>query len=225
MLHELIHLFFPKICIACNGNLLKNESFLCTGCLLHLPQTRFHQTPQNPLEKIFWGRLQLEQAFAFLHFKKGNSVQHILHEIKYKNNKDLAIFIGRYYGSILKAASIIPDGVAAIPLHKSKLRKRGYNQSALIAQGIAESLQVANLSHGIQRLKSTETQTKKSRFERWENVEEVFAVTKPEVFEHKHILLVDDVITTGATIEACGKSLLQHTGTKLSIAGIAFAGN
>lgn len=225
MLHDLIHLFFPKLCIACNGNLLKNESFLCTGCLLHLPQTRFHQTPQNPLEKIFWGRLPLEQAFAFLHFKKGNAVQHILHEIKYKNNKELAIFIGRYYGSILKTAAIKPDGVAAIPLHRNKLRKRGYNQSALIAQGISESLQVADLSDGLQRLKSTETQTKKSRFERWENVEEVFAVTRPEAFEHKHILLIDDVITTGATIEACGKALLQLSGTKLSIAGIAFAGN
>lgn len=225
MLSELIHLFFPKICIACNGNLLKNESFLCTGCLLNLPQTRFHETSQNPLEKIFWGRLQLEQAFAFLHFKKGNAVQHILHEIKYKDNKELAIFIGRYYGSILRAASVKPDGVAAIPLHQSKLRKRGYNQSGLIAQGISESLETSDLSNDLQRLKATETQTRKSRFERWENVDDVFALKRPEIFEHKHVLLVDDVITTGATIEACGKVVLQATGARLSVAGIAFAGN
>jgi ComF family protein len=198
---------------------------LCTGCLLHLPQTHFHKAPQNPLEKIFWGRLKLEQAFAFLHFKKGNAVQHILHEIKYKDNKELAIFIGRYYGAILKSSGALPDAVAAIPLHESKLRKRGYNQSALIAQGMAESLCIENLSGNLERLKATETQTKKSRFERWENVEEVFAVKNPDAFLHKHVLLIDDVITTGATIEACGKAVLSVGNTRLSVAGIAFAGN
>lgn len=225
MLQELIQLFFPKLCVTCNGNLLRNESFLCTGCLLHLPQTHFHEHTQNPLEKIFWGRLQLEQAYAFLHFRKGNAVQHILHEIKYNNNKELALFVGRYYGNILRSSSkVLPDAIAAIPLHKSKLRKRGYNQSALIAQGMAESLQVNNLSANLERLKATETQTKKSRFERWENVDEVFAVKDEQAFLHKHVLLVDDVITTGATIEACGRVLLGSGKTRLSVAGIAFAG-
>ncbi|MES2780982.1 MAG: phosphoribosyltransferase family protein [Bacteroidota bacterium] len=223
MLRELIHLFYPRLCIACNGNLLRNESFLCTGCLFHLPQTHFHTLPENSLAKIFWGRLPLEQAMAFLHFKKGNAVQHILHEIKYKDNKELAVFIGTYYGSLLKKAGMNWDAVAAIPLHKSKLKKRGYNQSGLIAQGLATSLGVEDLSESLLRVKATETQTRKHRFERWENVEEVFAIKHVPSFTGKHILLVDDVITTGATLEACGKVILEIPGSKLSVASIAFA--
>ncbi|MES2558511.1 MAG: phosphoribosyltransferase family protein [Bacteroidota bacterium] len=225
MLRELIHLFYPRLCIACNGNLLRNETFLCTGCLFHLPQTHFHTLEESPLAKVFWGRISVQQALAFLYFKKGNAVQHILHEIKYKDNKELAIFMGSYYGSLLKKEGMSWDAVAAIPLHKSKLRKRGYNQSGLIAQGLATSLGIQDLSGSLQRTKATETQTKKHRFERWENVEEVFIIEQPQSFEGKHILLVDDVITTGATLEACGKIILETPGTTLSVASIAFAAN
>jgi ComF family protein len=223
MLRELIHLFYPRLCIACNGNLLHNETFLCTGCLFHLPQTHFHTLPENPIAKTFWGRLPVQHAMAFLFFKKGNSVQHILHEIKYKNNTDLAQFIGRYYGSILKQNMLHWDAVAAIPLHKSKLKKRGYNQSGLIAKGLAEALGVEDISNSLLRLKATETQTRKHRFERWENVEEVFMLDEPALFEGTHVLLVDDVITTGATLEACGKAILAAPGTTLSVACIAYA--
>jgi ComF family protein len=196
---------------------------LCTGCLFHLPQTHFHALPDNPIAKTFWGRIPVEQAMAFLFFKKGNSVQQILHEIKYKNNIELAQFIGTYYGSILKNERLHWDAVAAIPLHKSKLKKRGYNQSGFIAAGLAQALGIEDISSELLRLKATETQTRKHRFERWENVEEVFALREPTVFEGKHILLVDDVITTGATLEACGKIILQAPGTKLSVASIAYA--
>ena len=223
MLRELIHLFYPRLCIACNGSLLRNENFLCTSCLFHLPQTHFHSLPNNPLAKVFWGRIPIEQAIAFLYFKKGNAVQHILHEIKYKNNTELAEFMGSYYGSILKNYSLHWDAVAAIPLHRTKLKKRGYNQSALIAKGLAETLGVSDLSSLLVRLKATETQTRKHRFERWENVEEVFTIKQPEMFTGKHILLVDDVVTTGATLEACGKIILEAPGSKLSVAAIAFA--
>lgn len=225
MLRELIHLFYPRLCIACNGNLLRNESFLCTGCLFHLPQTHFHTLPENPLAKVFWGRIPIEHAMAFLYFKKGNAVQHILHEIKYKDNKDLAVFMGRYYGSLLNRGGMTWDAVAAIPLHQSKLKKRGYNQSALIAEGLSESLGIQDVSASIIRSKATETQTRKHRFERWENVEEVFTIQEPQSFEGKHILLIDDVITTGATLEACGKTILETAGSKLSVASIAFAAN
>lgn len=225
MLTSLVQLFYPRLCIACNGNLIRNETFLCTHCLLHLPQTYFHTLPENNLSKVFWGRIPLEHTLAFLYFKKGNAVQHILHEIKYKDNKDLAIFIGRYYGSILQEANLKLDGIVAIPLHKNKQRNRGYNQSELIVQGLSASLNIENMSRHIVRHKATETQTKKQRFERWENVEDVFEVTETSVFEYKHILLVDDVITTGATIEACGKKILAIAGCKLSVASIAFASN
>ena len=225
MFRDVIQLLFPKTCVACNINLVKNEQHLCVACLLDLPQTRFHEMHDNALAKTFWGRLPVEQAFAFVYFKKGNAVQLILHEIKYKNNKELAFFVGQYYGSILHAAGIKLDGVVAIPLHSHKLRSRGYNQSELIADGLAQSLQIPNLSSNVIRVKATETQTKKTRFARWQNVEEVFSLKSDHAFVGKHVLLVDDVITTGATIEACGNQLLQASGVKLSVASIAFASN
>jgi ComF family protein len=223
MFRDILHVFFPRTCVTCNNSLTKNENHLCMICLANLPQTRFHETTDNPLSKIFWGRLPLEQAFSFLYFRKGGSVQHILHEIKYRKNMELAQYMGRYYGSLLAASGIRIDAVAAIPLHKNKLRKRGYNQSALIAAGICETMNTENLSPFIERKVATATQTKKSRFSRWENVEEVFSLKSIEPFTNKKILLVDDVITTGATIEACGKEILSAPNCKLSVASIAFA--
>lgn len=223
MFRDIIQLVFPRICVTCNDSLARNERHICTACLLNLPQTRFHESADNALAKTFWGRLAIEQAFSFLYFKKGSSVQHILHEIKYKNNTELASFIGQYYGSILADAGIQTDGIMAIPLHKNKQRQRGYNQSELIANGMCQTMHTPNLSEYIERKKITETQTRKSRFDRWENVQEVFCVKEPRSFDQKRILLVDDVITTGATIEACGKELLTETTCMLSVASIAFA--
>ncbi len=223
MIQYLIQLLFPRVCISCNAPLMQNEQHLCSACLLDLPQTRFHIHPENILEKSFWGRLPVNRAYAFLYFKKGGATQHILHAIKYKGNTELAIFMGKMYGSILREAGIIPDAVVAIPLHPGKQRKRGYNQSQLISQGIAEGLGIPDISIGIQRAKATETQTRKSRFDRWQNVEEVFVLSDSTLFENKHVLLIDDVITTGATIEACGQVILSATGSKLSVASIAYA--
>jgi ComF family protein len=225
MLSDLLQLVFPRLCVTCNNTLHKNENHICSACLIDLPQTRFHETLDNPLAKTFWGRLSIEHAFSFLYFRKGNSVQHILHEIKYKNNTELAHFIGSYYGSILAEAGVKLDGIVAIPLHRDKLRKRGYNQSELIVNGMCQSMQVENLSPYIERLSATETQTKKSRFARWENVEDVFQLKELTSFTQKHLLLMDDVITTGATIEACGKQILNAPQSKLSVASIAFATN
>jgi ComF family protein len=225
MLSALLQLVFPRLCVTCNHSLRKNESHICTKCLINLPQTRFHETIDNPLAKTFWGRLTLEHAYSFLYFRKGNAVQHILHEIKYKSNRDLARFIGSYYGAVLSESGIKPDGIAAIPLHPQKMRKRGYNQSELIVAGMCESMQIENLSPFVERITPTETQTKKSRFARWENVEEVFRLKEHSAFAGKHLLLMDDVITTGATIEACGKQILQAPHSKLSVASIAFATN
>lgn len=223
MFRDILQLVFPRICVTCHNSLTRNEHHLCTHCILDLPQTRFHESPDNALAKTFWGRLAIEQAFSFLYFRKGNSVQHILHEIKYNNNTELATFIGRYYGSILSASGIQTDGIVAIPLHKNKLRKRGYNQSEKIVEGMCESMNTPNLSKHIERKKATETQTRKSRFDRWENVEEVFCLKEPEPFYGKRIMLMDDVITTGATIEACGSELITEAQCSLSVASIAFA--
>lgn len=223
MIKEFVELFFPDLCIACNDHLLKQEEFICSDCLYHLPQTNYHFNSDNDLSKTFWGRIPLETVCAFLYFKKDGSVQSLLHNLKYHGGKELAQFLGRYYGQKLKESDLKFDVVAAIPLHKSKLRKRGYNQSAWFAKGIAETLGISDLSERVVRNVATETQTRKDRFQRWQNVENIFSVSSPEMFSNKHVLIVDDVITTGATIEALCNTILQTTNCKLSVAAIATA--
>lgn len=225
MLQGIVNLFYPRLCVLCNGSLLIAEKHICTVCQLDLPLTNFHLEKDNPLEKIFWGRTQLNRAFAFVYFKKGGAVQRMLHQLKYKGNTELAEYLGLLYGTNLKETIYNEkiEAVIAIPLHISKLRKRGYNQSELFANGLAETLQIENLSNSIIRNKATETQTKKARFDRWQNVESIFSVSQPELLKHKHVLLVDDVITTGSTIEACANELLQIEGCKVSVASVAAA--
>ncbi len=225
MIQGMVNLFYPRLCVLCNGTLLIAEKHICTACQLDLPLTNFHLEKENSLEKIFWGRTHLNRAFAFVYFKKGGSVQRMLHQLKYKGNTELAEYLGLLYGSNLKETIHVEkiEAVMAIPLHKSKLRKRGYNQSELFANGLAEAMKIENLSSCIIRNKATETQTKKSRFDRWQNVESIFSVTQLELLKNKHILLVDDVITTGSTIEACANELLQIEGCKVSVASMAAA--
>lgn len=224
MFTSLLNLFYPHVCVGCNNTLLKAEKFLCSTCIMNLPETNFHLNSDNAVEKIFWGRIPLVQAFSFLFFKKKGTVQHILHELKYKNNPDLGVFIGNMFGSKLKDSGIYFDAIAAVPLHPDKLKLRGYNQSLCFAKGLCESMGSKLLEDTIIRTKATETQTRKGRYERWENVDEVFRVMKPNEVENKSVLLVDDVITTGATIEACASTILDYT-NKLSVASIAYAVN
>ncbi|MCU0441334.1 MAG: ComF family protein [Bacteroidia bacterium] len=223
MLTPLLHLFFPRICVGCNGHLLQNEQHLCTNCMYHLPYTDYHIHAQNELDKTFWGRLPLIHAFAMVYFTKGGTMQHVLHEIKYRNNRELAWFMGNLYGNMLSQSGFNCDGIMAVPLHPKKLALRGYNQSEWIVKGMSEAMQKPNWSSWIARVKATETQTRKGRFARWQNVETVFEVTDATLLNGKHVLLIDDVITTGATLEACGKSIIQYPTTQLSIGALAFA--
>ncbi|MES2689491.1 MAG: ComF family protein [Bacteroidota bacterium] len=220
MLAALSNILFPNLCVGCNGVLLKAENQICTFCLDHFPETGFHLMPENDLEKTFWGRVRLQRAFSFLVFRKKGIVQKLLHELKYANNPELGILLGRLYASKLKRAGLTFDAVIAIPLHASKQKLRGYNQSDCFAQGLSEVFNCAHLTTAVKRNKSTETQTRKDRIQRWDNVETVFEVVQPDTIQGKNILLVDDVITTGATIEACAQSILKHT-DKLSVASIA----
>jgi ComF family protein len=205
--------------------LVDTENFVCTQCLLELPVTNFHLKPNNDLEKLFWGRINIEHAIALLFYKKGGKTAKLLHALKYHDTPEIAAFLGRYYGTFLKnfVKEYKIDAVVAIPLHKNKLRLRGYNQSEKLAEGLAHTLAIENLSDHISRNKFTETQTKKSRLERSDNVNKVFEVNDIKIFENKHILLIDDVITTGATIDSCANEILQIYNCKVSIAGLAFA--
>ncbi len=201
------------------------EKHICIGCRLQLPETNFHLETENKVEKTFWGRIPVERAFAFLYFNKAGLTQQLLHQLKYKGNQDLADFLGVIYGQRLvkTVENHKIDAIVAVPLHYTKLRKRGYNQSLAFANGLSKSLHIDNFSATVVRNKATETQTKKSRLERWQNVESIFTVLEPERLKNKHLLLVDDVITTGATIESCARAIQKQSGCLVSIASIAYA--
>ncbi len=173
--------------------------------------------------KLFWGRTNIHSASALYLFNKGSKVQHLIHQLKYRGKKEIGVSLGNYYGRELKASPLFSSVaiVVPVPLHAKKLKKRGYNQSETFAQGLAESLEVENGMDMLVRTHSSQTQTKKSRFDRWKNVEEIFQVTTPEKLEGKHVLLVDDVVTTGSTLEACANKILEVKDTKVSVATIA----
>jgi ComF family protein len=225
--HDFISLVFPEICSSCGKNLFKNEISLCTHCLYHLPKTNFHLENDNPVAKIFWGRINIEAAASFYTFNKGGKVQHLIHQLKYKGQQHVGTTIGKLYGQELLNTPDFNsiDLIVPVPLHKTKQRKRGYNQSACFAQGLAMAMNRETDSTVLFRSFSSQTQTKKSRFTRWKNVETIFYTKIDERLQYKHILLVDDVITTGATLEACAQALSKIKGVKLSIATIAYAAN
>ena len=226
VLKSLLHLFYPELCVACGGGLVSNETYICLDCQLNLPKTGFHKYSGNPADQIFWGRFPLQRASSFLYFEKAAGVQKILHHIKYLGGKKIAKMIGELYGDELKSIGEYDniDVIIPVPLHKSKLISRGYNQSEWFALGLSETIKVPVQSNNLIRIYKSETQTRKTRYKRWQNVSDIFAVAHPDLLKNKHILLVDDVVTTGATLEACAQQLLAlNCGIKISIATIAFA--
>lgn len=225
LLEDFISFFYPNTCFACGNSLFKHEKILCTHCLHNLPKTNYHMHPGNPLDKVFWGRVKIEQATALYYFSKGGKVQHLIHQLKYRGKKEIGVYLGKLLGNELKEIPSFHEisAVVPVPLHPRKQRKRGYNQSEQFAIGLAEAMGIKLETKSFIRKVATETQTKKSRFARWENVKEIFSVTDPAKLEGRHLLLVDDVVTTGATIESCANVLLALPGVKLSIASIAFA--
>lgn len=218
--YDFRNLFYPKLCDACGVHLMKNEDILCTQCQYKLPRTKYHEDHENALAQIFWGRVHLERATALFHFVKGSKYRKLIHKLKYQGRKDLGIYLGMLLGVEVKdvpdfsqAACIVP-----VPLHPKRKKQRGYNQAEQIAFGLSAVLNIPVSNDNLIRRSYTETQTKKSRFDRWENVSKVFHIKAPEEFEGKHLILVDDVITTGSTIEACAQNLLELKDVKLSIA-------
>jgi ComF family protein len=223
-LKDFLNLFFPDLCIVCNNHLLNQEALICTSCLYHLPKTNFHHDIDNPVSQLFWGRTKLEYATALFYFNKGSKYQSMMHQFKYHGKKEIGFVLGKYFGTQIKESVFKQvDVVIPVPLHKSKLRKRGYNQSEWLAWGISESLNKPMDIKSLVRTVATDTQTRKSRFDRWKNVERIFNITDHKVLEGKHVLIVDDVVTTGSTLEACINAVLEVNNTKVSIATLAVA--
>ena len=219
-----LHLLFPRICDGCGSDILAKESVLCMRCMEAMPETNFELHPDNPVEKKFWGRLSVQQATAQYYFTRESLMQHLMHQFKYKRNKDLGKQLGRMMGeSIKKSGRFTIDALVPLPLFPAKEKRRGYNQATILCEGMAESLQVPVLKDVVIRSQHTDTQTKKGRIERWQNMEGKFILDKPELISNKNVLLVDDVITTGATLEACGAELLKAENVKLSIAALCYA--
>lgn len=222
--NDFSHLFFPHVCAGCGTDSIDLQSTLCVHCMHLLPLTNFHFHANNPVEKHFWGRIPVTCATSLCHFTTGSLVQHLLHQLKYKGNKDAGFFLGRIMGTAVQAAERFRgiDALVPLPLYAERQRKRGYNQSAVLCSGMAGILGLPVDTSAVLRLSATETQTHKTRIDRWKNMEGKFELVKPDAFTGKHVLLVDDVVTTGATLEACGHEILKAAGAKLSIATLAY---
>lgn len=222
---NLLSLFYPRLCVACGDALQQNEQHLCLHCMMHLPETNFHKNHDNPLMNIFAGRVKVEEVASLLYYKKGNNVQHILHALKYKGQKEIGSFLGEYYGKILALEPRFQsvDCIVPIPLHPKKQQKRGYNQSEWFAKGLSAGTGKPYRTDILTRAQFTETQTRKSRFNRWENVKEVFVATENNSVHGLHLLVCDDVLTTGATMEAAIQQLLTLPDVKVSVVTLATA--
>ena len=223
MVKNLLNLFFPRHCLACDGFLNDNEKLICTGCRHELPLTNFHFENDSTVKNILYGRVELEKATSLLHFRKKSIVQSLIHNLKYRGHEEIGDMLGKWLGNELDElgwANEI-DLVIPVPLHKSRLRERGYNQVTKFGQAIAGSLNVQFEDKVLLRQSATKTQVFKGRIGRSDLSEAKFVVTNPSIIEGKHLLLVDDLITTGATIEGCANALLKAHGVKLSLATMA----
>jgi ComF family protein len=221
---SVLHLLFPNVCAGCGNDRIRGNSLLCPRCIYAMPQTNFERHAGNPVEKKFWGRLQLTSAAARYYFTRESLMQQLMHEFKYRGNIDLGLQLGKFIGeSLLQSGRFIVDALIPLPLFASKQKRRGFNQATVLCDGIAGMLKVPVLTEIISRSAYTDTQTKKGRIDRWLNLEGKFVMNDPSTIKGKHLLLVDDVVTTGATLEACGSELLQVPGVQLSIATLCYA--
>jgi len=203
---------------------LKNEGIICMGCLYELPRTKYLSYSENPVSRLFWGRVYVENATALFQYQKGSRFQRVIYELKYKNRLDIGREMGRLLGIELKGSAFTSaDLILPVPLHKRKYRQRGYNQCHPIAEGLSQSLGIPWCSSHLIRPSVSLTQTNRSRVDRWSNVDGIFEVKDPGKLRGKHIILVDDVVTTGATLDACATALLSHEKVRVSIATLAVA--
>jgi ComF family protein len=222
---DFLELLFPTLCVTCGERLVTQEKYVCFDCWNDLPVTNFHLDPGNKVAQLFWGRVNIKIATSYFSYKKGSKYQQLIHFTKYKGLKELGFITGRKFAYVIRDSEVFKtvDVIVPVPLHPKKEKKRGYNQCEWIANGVAEGLEKQVSTGNLFRRTFTSTQTRKNRYERWQNVEGIFGIHRPEEFQNKHMLLIDDVVTTGSTLEACAHELLKIPDTIVSIATLAFA--
>ena len=226
MIKDFLKLIFPRCCVACEQALIDQETLICTCCHARLPFTNYHLLDENPLLLRFYGKVNVAGVFSYLKFIKGGLTQKVLHKIKYDNYPELGqLLAGWFAHELIKAGKLSDiDLIVPVPLYRSKLRKRGYNQSEYVAKGFALARRISYTDKALVRvLKNTSQARKQDRLERWHNVQQVFDVGRPGIVEDKHILVVDDVLTTGATLEACALPLYEAGCKSVSFATLAAA--
>lgn len=223
--HGLLHLLYPNLCVGCSTDVQSTHHCFCISCQRKLHPTNMHLLAENEFTERFWGRVPIVAGAALYYFNRKSPIQKALHQLKYQNQADVGVRLGRQLGNLLQHAPLFQavDGIVPVPLHPKKERLRGYNQSALLAAGLSDALQIPVFSGVLVRQQFSESQTRKKRMDRFDNVQEVFSVRRPERIQGRHLLLVDDVLTTGATLEACGQVLLQVPDVRLSMATVAIA--
>ena len=227
ILDDFVDLLFPTLCLGCTNSLSANEKILCTKCRISLPETNQHKEPYdlNLLNK-FAGKVPVRFLASYLFFSKGGIVQKLIHAIKYKGQKEVAKEIASWYGYQLQLQTTLIqeiDVIVGVPLHKSRFQQRGYNQADCIAEGLSEALNIPMRTDVLLRNYFKESQTRKNRLERWQNVKTVFSVQNEREIENKHVAIVDDVLTTGATLEACAIELLRAGCKSVSVLTLAAA--
>ncbi|KRD11577.1 amidophosphoribosyltransferase [Flavobacterium sp. Root901] len=221
----LIDLFFPKVCSGCRSVLMTNETVLCTNCRHELPLTQYYLDSNNQAVKKFYGKIETEHVSAFVYFNKKGIVQELIHNLKYKGHEEIGTVLGNWYVEDLKELKLKTpfDAVIPVPLHPRKFRERGYNQVTTFGKALAEGLKIPYNDSILYRKKYSKTQSKKNLLGRSENIEDIFDSVFTEESSNKHFLIVDDVLTTGATLEACSRALLKIPGAKISIVCMAMA--
>ncbi len=221
---SIFNIFFPELCLICENSLIESNQMLCITCRSNLPVTNFSNWNNNEVEKSFYGRVDVEAATSLLYFNRKGNVQQLIHQLKYKNQQQIGIFLGDWLGEeiVLSERFNTLDYIIAVPLHRNKMKKRGYNQVTKFGEKLSSKLNIPLLENVLIRISKSKTQTFKSRFERSKKIEEHFQLSDKEILKNKHILLIDDIITTGATLEACCIQLLLADNIKISIATMAY---